>query len=118
MNYRKAIKLLYRVENPEVVQTFGENTEKLERELESMERRTFRFIASMQRYSKFFNKEEHKKTEFLLRAYHVLQIAYLEGESSKREGGDPRLFSALIDGHSELDIQTGNRRPKFQIKLP
>ena len=34
MNYAKAIKLLYRVENPEVVQLFGGNTDKLERELE------------------------------------------------------------------------------------
>jgi 1,3-beta-glucan synthase len=33
MNYSKAIKLLYRVENPEVVQIFGGNTDKLEREL-------------------------------------------------------------------------------------
>jgi len=58
MNYAKAIKLLYRVENPEVVQTFGGNTDKLERELESMARRKFKFVVSMQRYSKF-NKEEH-----------------------------------------------------------
>jgi len=36
MNYSKAIKLLYRVENPEVVQLFGGNTDKLERELERM----------------------------------------------------------------------------------
>ncbi len=34
MNYSKAIKLLYRVENPEVVQLFGGNTDRLERELE------------------------------------------------------------------------------------
>ena len=33
MNYAKVIKLLYRVENPEVVQFFGGNTDKLEREL-------------------------------------------------------------------------------------
>jgi 1,3-beta-glucan synthase len=32
MNYAKAIKLLYRVENPEVVQMFGGNMDKLERE--------------------------------------------------------------------------------------
>jgi len=33
MNYSRAIKLLYRVENPEVVQMFGGNSDKLEREL-------------------------------------------------------------------------------------
>jgi 1,3-beta-glucan synthase len=38
MNYAKAIKLLYRVENPEVVQMFGGNTDKPER----MARRKFK----------------------------------------------------------------------------
>ncbi|KAG8714885.1 1,3-beta-D-glucan synthase [Ceratobasidium sp. 423] len=117
MNYAKAIKLLYRVENPEVVQLFGGNTEKLERELERMARRKFKFVVSMQRYSKF-NKEEQENAEFLLRAYPDLQIAYLDEEPSKKEGGEPRLFSALIDGHSEFVAETGRRRPKFRIELP
>ena len=56
MNYAKAIKLLYRVENPEVIQLFGGNTDKLERELEWVSRRKFKFVVSMQRYSKF-NRE-------------------------------------------------------------
>ena len=117
MNYSKAIKLLYRVETPEVVQLFGGNTDKLERELERMARRKFKFVVSMQRYSKF-NKEEHENAEFLLRAYPDLQIAYLEEETSRKEGGDPRIFSALIDGHSEFIPETGRRRPKFRIELP
>ncbi|KAI0311204.1 1-3-beta-glucan synthase [Amylostereum chailletii] len=116
MNYAKAIKLLYRVENPEVVQMFGGNTDRLERELERMARRKFKFIVSMQRYAKF-NKEEHENAEFLLRAYPELQIAYLD-EEPRKDGGDPRLFSALIDGHSEFDPATGRRRPKFRIELP
>ncbi|RPD75871.1 1,3-beta-glucan synthase [Lentinus tigrinus ALCF2SS1-7] len=117
MNYAKAIKLLYRVENPEVVQLFGGNTDKLERELERMARRKFKFVVSMQRYSKF-NREEQENAEFLLRAYPDLQIAYLEEEPPRKEGGDPRLFSALIDGHSEFIADTGRRRPKFRIELP
>ncbi|TRM66931.1 glycosyltransferase family 48 protein [Schizophyllum amplum] len=117
MNYAKAIKLLYRVENPEVVQQFGGNTDKLERELERMARRKFKFLVSMQRYSKF-NKEEHENAEFLLRAYPDLQIAYLEEEPPRKEGGDPRIFSALIDGHSDIIAETGKRRPKFRIELP
>ncbi|KAJ7777936.1 1,3-beta-glucan synthase [Mycena maculata] len=116
MNYSKAIKLLYRVENPEVVQMFGGNTDRLERELEAMARRKFKFVVSMQRYSKF-NKEEHENAEFLLRAYPDLQIAYLDEEPAK-EGGDARIFSALIDGHSEFLPETGRRRPKFRIELP
>ncbi|KAK0469300.1 1,3-beta-glucan synthase [Desarmillaria tabescens] len=117
MNYSKAIKLLYRVENPEVVQMFGGNTDKLERELERMARRKFKFVVSMQRYSKF-NKEEQENAEFLLRAYPDLQIAYLEEEPPRKEGGDPRIFSALIDGHSEFIPETGRRKPKFRIELP
>ncbi|GAA5831103.1 hypothetical protein JCM11251_005144 [Rhodosporidiobolus azoricus] len=116
MNYSKAIKLMYRVENPEVVQLFGGNTEHLERELERMARRKFRFVVSMQRYSKF-SKEEVENTEFLLRAYPDLQIAYLDEERPRKEGGEPRIFSALIDGHSEI-LPDGRRRPKFRIELP
>ncbi|KAI0072902.1 1,3-beta-glucan synthase [Panus rudis PR-1116 ss-1] len=117
MNYAKAIKLLYRVENPEVVQLFGGNTDKLERELERMARRKFKFVVSMQRYSKF-NREEQENAEFLLRAYPDLQIAYLEEEPPRKEGGEVRLFSALIDGHCEFMPETGRRRPKFRIELP
>ncbi|KIY70916.1 glycosyltransferase family 48 protein [Cylindrobasidium torrendii FP15055 ss-10] len=116
MNYSKAIKLLYRVENPDIVHSFGGNTERLERELERMARRKFKFAISMQRYAKF-NKEEQENAEFLLRAYPDLQIAYLDEEAGDK-GSDPRLFSVLIDGHSEFDEATGKRRPKFRVELP
>ena len=116
MNYSKAIKLLYRVENPEVVQLFGGNTDRLERELEYMARRKFKFIISMQRYSKF-NKEEQENAEFILRAYPDLQIAYIDEEPPRKEGAEPRMFSALIDGHSEI-MPNGKRRPKFRVELP
>ncbi|KAI9822337.1 MAG: 1,3-beta-D-glucan synthase [Pycnora praestabilis] len=115
MNYSRAIKLLYRVENPEVVQMFGGNSDKLERELERMARRKFKICVSMQRYAKF-NKEERENTEFLLRAYPDLQIAYLDEEPPVNEGEEPRLYSSLIDGHSEL-MENGMRRPKFRIQL-
>lgn len=115
MNYSRAIKLLYRVENPEVVQMFGGNSDKLERELERMARRKYKIVVSMQRYAKF-SKEERENTEFLLRAYPDLQIAYLDEEPPVSEGEEPRLYSALIDGHSEL-MDNGMRRPKFRIQL-
>ncbi|KAI6039063.1 glycosyltransferase family 48 protein [Pisolithus marmoratus] len=111
-----AIKLSYRVENPDIVSMFGGNTERLERELERMSKRKFKFAISMQRYSKF-NKEEQENAEFLLRAYPDLQIAYLDEEAGPK-GSDPRLFSVLIDGHSDLDEKTGKRKPKFRIELP
>jgi len=115
MNYSRAIKLLYRVENPEVVQMFGGNSDKLERELERMARRKFKICVSMQRYAKF-SKEERENAEFLLRAYPDLQIAYLDEEPPVNEGEDPRLYSALIDGHSEI-MDNGMRRPKFRVLL-
>ncbi|KAK6536407.1 1,3-beta-D-glucan synthase [Arthrobotrys megalospora] len=115
MNYSRAIKLLYRVENPEVVQMFGGNTDKLERELERMARRKYKICVSMQRYAKF-KKEEMENTEFLLRAYPDLQIAYLDEEPPENEGDEPRIYSALIDGHSEL-MENGMRRPKFRVQL-
>ena len=115
MNYSRAIKLLYRVENPEVVQMFGGNSDKLERELERMARRKFKIVVSMQRYAKF-STEERENTEFLLRAYPDLQIAYLDEEPPANEGEDPRLYSSLVDGHSEI-MENGMRRPKFRIQL-
>ncbi|KAI8720262.1 1,3-beta-glucan synthase [Fusarium sp. LHS14.1] len=115
MNYSRAIKLLYRVENPEVVQMFGGNTDKLERELERMARRKFKIVVSMQRYSKF-KKEEMENAEFLLRAYPDLQIAYLDEEAPTAEGEEPKLYSVLVDGHSEI-MENGMRRPKFRVQL-
>ncbi|KAL1601758.1 1,3-beta-D-glucan synthase [Paraconiothyrium brasiliense] len=115
MNYSRAIKLLYRVENPEVVQMFGGNSDKLERELERMARRKYKICVSMQRYAKF-SKEERENTEFLLRAYPDLQIAYLDEEPPLNEGDEPRIYSALIDGHSEI-MDNGMRRPKFRVQL-
>ncbi|KAI2634572.1 1,3-beta-glucan synthase component FKS1 [Xylaria nigripes] len=115
MNYSRAIKLLYRVENPEVVQMFGGNSDKLERELERMARRKFKLVVSMQRYAKF-KKEEMENAEFLLRAYPDLQIAYLDEEPPLAEGEEPRIYSALIDGHSKV-MENGLRQPKFRIQL-
>ena len=55
--------------------------------------------------------------EFLLRAYPEFQIAYL-GEESRKDGSEPRLYSVLIDGHSEFNAQTGQCKPKFRVELP
>ncbi|KAH3903050.1 1,3-beta-glucan synthase SCDLUD_000661 [Saccharomycodes ludwigii] len=115
MNYARAIKLLYRVENPEIVQMFGGNAEGLERELEKMARRKFKFVVSMQRLTKF-KPYEMENAEFLLRAYPDLQIAYLDEEPPLNEGDEPRIYSALIDGHSEI-LPNGRRRPKFRVQL-
>jgi 1,3-beta-glucan synthase len=74
MNCSKAIKLLYCVENPEVVQLFGGNMDKLEVEHECMARHKFKFVVLMQHYSKF-SKDKPKNAESLLCAYLDLHIS-------------------------------------------
>ena len=114
MNYSKAIKLLYRVKNPQIVQHLAGNTERLERELECMSRQKLKFAISMQRYAKF-NKEEMENADFLLCAYPDLQIAYLDEEPAPK-GGDPLLFSVLI-GQSDY-AQWGQKEfSKFPVAI-
>lgn len=115
MNYARAIKLLYRVENPELVQYFGGDPEGLEIALEKMARRKFKFVVSMQRLAKF-KEDEMENAEFLLRAYPDLQIAFLDEEPPVNEDEEPRVYSALIDGHCEV-LENGRRRPKFRVQL-
>lgn len=114
MNYARAIKLLYRVENPDVVHAFGTHTDKLDQELERIARRKFKMVVSMQRFARF-SKEEMENAEFILRAYPDLQIAYLDEEPGA-EGEEPKIYSTLIDGHSET-LENGLRRPKFRVQL-
>ncbi|RIA87344.1 Glycosyltransferase Family 48 protein [Glomus cerebriforme] len=115
MNYSKAIKLLYRVENPDIIASCANDPEKLENELASMARRKFKFLISMQRYNEF-DEDEQKNVDFLLRAYPDLQIAYLD-QVRENEGDKPKFFSVLIDGHCEL-LSNGKRKPRYRIQLP
>ncbi|KAG0376736.1 1,3-beta-D-glucan synthase [Mortierella sp. AD032] len=116
MNYAKAIKLLYRIENPEVVQQFGGNGDRLERELDRLSQQKFKFVVSMQRYTKF-SKDEAENAEFLLQTYPSLQIAYLDERPPEVEGEEPIVYSVLIDGKCEI-LPDGKRRPRFRIRLP
>ncbi|KAK4516587.1 uncharacterized protein ATC70_011562 [Mucor velutinosus] len=114
MNYRKAIKLLYRVENPETVQMYGGDKEGLDHDLDKLSRRKFKFLVAMQRYAKF-NASEAEDAEFLFKAFPDLQVAYVDEEVS--ESGDITYFSALIDGTCEL-TENGKRKPRFRVRLP
>ncbi|CAG8504077.1 17595_t:CDS:2 [Funneliformis caledonium] len=116
MNYSKAIKLLYRVENPNIVTSCENNPEKFENEMALMVRRKFKFLISMQRYNKF-NKEEQENADFLLSAYPDLQIAYLDEIPPENEGEEPKIFSVLIDGHCEK-LPDGKRKPRYRVRLP
>ncbi|CAB11264.2 1,3-beta-glucan synthase component bgs2 [Schizosaccharomyces pombe] len=115
MNYSRAIKLLYRVENPDVAQLFEGQMDVLEYELDRMASRKFKMCVSMQRYAKF-TADEIENTEFILRAYPDLLIAYLDEDPPKEGETTPQLYAALIDGYSELD-ENKKRKPKYRIKL-
>ncbi|KAI9266209.1 1,3-beta-glucan synthase [Helicostylum pulchrum] len=124
MNYQKAIKLLYRVETPELGSHGNPviDSSISEVELEQMADRKFRFIIAMQRFTSF-NAEEKESVEYILKAYPNLQIAYLEQEKIPRQDpNDPIKFdsvyySALIDGHCTVNSD-GARTPKYRIRLP
>lgn len=115
MNYAKALKLLYRVENPEFITELMFTGGDIESEVETMAFRKFRMVVSMQRYEQFSN-DEKQDTDFLLKAYPHLQIAYLQKISTSDDPDDDVYYSCLIDGNSKLDSE-GKRIPKYRIKL-
>ncbi|EIE85639.1 hypothetical protein RO3G_10349 [Rhizopus delemar RA 99-880] len=116
MNYKKAIKLLYRVENPDNIRVYQDDKDRLENELDVLTRSKFKFIVAMQRYAKF-NKAENEDAEFLFKAFPDLQVAYIDEEPSAEEGGEVTYYSALIDGHAPI-MENGKRKPYFRVRLP
>lgn len=111
MNYSRAIKLLFDVENP--LENFDSELEKLEAG-SLMALRKFCLLITMQRF-KYFTAEERDNTEFLLRAYPELQIAYLD-EDIDPQTDETIYYSALIDGTCPI-MEDGERIPKYRIRL-
>lgn len=115
-NYVRALKLLYRIENPGIVQYYYGNMVDLEHDLEAMAHRKFKIIIAMQRYAKF-SEAEKEDTEFLLGAYPEVKISYLDEEINPEDPEGERIFySCLIDGFSQKD-KNGDRKPTYRIKL-
>lgn len=114
-NYSRAIKLLYRVETPWIMQTHGDDLQALDLELEKMANRKFKMIVAMQRYAKF-SEEELKATEFMLKAYPHMKISYLE-EVENKKTHQTEYFSCLIDGFCVKLNKSGKRKPLYRIKL-
>ena len=119
MNYDKAIKLLYRVEQPDLFT----DEKKADHDLDQMANRKFRLVLAMQRYADF-NKEEKESVEILFKTYPNLQIAYLEKIKSDNDNGDGEkgqqqdiYYSVLIDGHCPI-LADGTRSPTYRIRLP
>lgn len=112
MNYARAIKLLFDVEN-QGSSSFGDDAEKIEHAA-IMAHRKFRIITSMQRM-KYFTPEERENTDFLLRAYPELQICYLDEEIDENTGA-VTFYLALIDGSCSF-LENGDREPKYRVRL-
>lgn len=115
MNYSKAIKLLYRIENPSMVALYGDNVPLLENDIESMSNRKFKMIVAMQRYLNF-DENEREGVELLLKAFPYLCISFLEAH---KEGDDKDLtyYSCLTNGNAPIDPKTNFRTPIYRIKL-
>lgn len=117
MNYTKAIKLLYRIENPSMVHMYAENIDGLEAELETMARRKFKMVVAMQRYVDF-NSNEREAVEFILKVFPSISISYLLKEKLPEDmGGREVFYSCLTNGLCPIDEKTGLRSPKFKIRL-
>lgn len=115
-NYTRALKLLYRIENPEMVQYYAEDPESLEMELEAMSHRKFKLILAMQRLEKF-NEDEEEDCEFLLTAYPNTKISYIHEEiNEENPNGEKIYYSCLIDGFSKIG-SNGKRIPYYKIRL-
>ncbi|CCE61633.1 hypothetical protein TPHA_0A05590 [Tetrapisispora phaffii CBS 4417] len=115
MNFNKAIKLLYKVENPSLLQIYSNNQESLDFELEQMATRKFRMVIAMQRYAKF-TEYEKESTEILLKAFPNMYISYLE-EIPISNTNEIEYYSCLTSGYSQMDLTTGLRKPIFRVKL-
>ena len=117
MNYSKAIKLLYRIENPSMVHMYADNIDGLENELECMARRKFKMVVAMQRYTEF-NALEREAVEFIFKVFPTISISYLVKEKNPNNlNGEPFFYSCLTDGSCDIDEQTGVRKPKFKVRL-
>ncbi|ORX62745.1 hypothetical protein DM01DRAFT_1387673 [Hesseltinella vesiculosa] len=131
MNYARALKILHRIEHPELSEM--DQPQDTEARLDRLAHHKFRFLVAMQRYARFTD-EENDNCEYLLSEFPHLEIAYIEEvaqsslKASQRRQVDahlnpgtidngPVFFSCLIDG-SCAKLPNGRRKPKCRIRLP
>lgn len=111
MNYSRAIKLLYDLEE------FNEN-DSYDRmrllKLNIMAKRKFKLVVSLQRY-KFFDTEDKENVELLLRSFPELQVSYID-EVVNVLDGKVDYFLCLLDGACPI-LPNGEREPKYRIRL-
>lgn len=109
MNYEKAIKLLYKLENCDHENSLFED---IQQELNDFARRKFSLLISIQRFQKF-SKEEMKDAQLLFEIYPNIKIACLE--ENEDENGVKSYFATLLD--VSCRDSEGNYKKKYRIKL-
>lgn len=115
MNYYHAIKLLYRIENPSMIELYNNNSEHLDGDLINMACRKCRILVAMQRYADF-TKEERDAVEILFHIFPEIYVSYLQ-VTKDDETGEIVYYSCLTSGISKIDKQTGLRKAIFKIRL-
>ncbi|AAS54138.1 AGL353Wp [Eremothecium gossypii ATCC 10895] len=117
MNYSKAIKLLYRIENPSMIQFYAADEEALDNDLNAMANRKFKMVVAMQRYAQF-TPDETECVEFIWKAYPEIMVSYLLEEPNPNDpDGEPIYYSCLTDGTCSVDPKTGRRENVYKIRL-
>ncbi|KAI8340562.1 1,3-beta-glucan synthase component-domain-containing protein [Chlamydoabsidia padenii] len=127
MNYARALKILHRIEHPELSDPNSGGLDDTEAHLDQLAQHKFRFLVAMQRYAKF-SDEENANCEYLLTEFPHLQIAYIEetwikDNSNDDDGGEhgkqmePIYYSCLIDG-SCPKLANKRRQPRCRVRLP
>lgn len=111
MNYSRAIKVLYDLEEFEHSDAYNDLRLRM---LDNVAKRKFKMIVSMQRYIQF-SREEKDNVEFLLRAYPELQIAYID-ERVDELTQKIEYYLCLMDGTCP-NLRDQEREPKYRIKL-
>ncbi|ANZ74843.1 BA75_01628T0 [Komagataella pastoris] len=110
MNYFKAVRLLHRVENPDILEDVIE-TEFLEDYLDCVARNKFHLIVSMQRYQQF-SEREMEDTMAILKVYPDLKIVSLEKEEV---GEECFYYSVLYSGKNKNE--DGTLAPIYKVRL-
>lgn len=119
MNYGRAIRLMHKVENPEMSSYF--NSEKaLDSYMEHMSERKFRCLVSVQKLQSM-NEEELNNVAAMITSYTDIKIASLHIQENP-DTGQMDYYSVMYDVydtllHDEYQRKQCELRIKFKIKL-
>lgn len=111
MNYKRAIMLMHRVENPEMLEYFG-GSENAEEYLDTVACRKFKMVVAMQRLQKF-TPAEKDDLKVLIRSFPDIRISCLEEKLSTN--GEKQYFAILYDITDDVDGNNLNELYRIQL---